>query len=243
MKICLAQTHPAKGDIARNIERHIRFIDRALAHGTDLIVFPELSLTGYEPTLAQQLATTRDDPRFDVFQRLSDYGQITIGVGVPTRTDAGCCISLVLFQPHQAGRTYSKKYIHADEEPFFISGTHFPVLPIDETQTALAICYELSIPDHAAAAFEHGAEVYVASVAKTASGVESASQRLAEIAATYAAPALMANGVGPSDDFVSAGQSAVWNRNGDLLARLGTTDEGILVFETMTEAVRVEMIP
>ncbi len=85
MKICVAQTKPVKGDIQRNIENHKKLIDMAASHGADIIIFPELSLTGYEPTLAKELATTQDDSRFDDFQQISDRRQITIGIGVPTK--------------------------------------------------------------------------------------------------------------------------------------------------------------
>jgi len=57
MKICVAQTRPVKGDIQSNIENHKKFIDLAVSGGADTIIFPELSLTGYEPELAKELAT------------------------------------------------------------------------------------------------------------------------------------------------------------------------------------------
>lgn len=53
MKLCSAQIQPIKGDIDRNIQKHIFFINSAIENGADLIFFPELSLTGYEPTLAK----------------------------------------------------------------------------------------------------------------------------------------------------------------------------------------------
>ena len=85
MKICVAQTRPVKADIQRNVERHSVAVDLAASCGADTIIFPELSLTGYEPTLAGQLATTRDDQRCDVFQELSDTRQIAIGAGRPDK--------------------------------------------------------------------------------------------------------------------------------------------------------------
>ena len=110
MKICVAQTRPIIGDIQRNIEHHKNFIALVGSYGADTVIFPELSLTGYEPTLAEALATQPADKRFDDFQTISNTEQITIGVGVPTKTRTGICISLVLFQPHQARQTYSKQY-------------------------------------------------------------------------------------------------------------------------------------
>jgi predicted amidohydrolase len=73
---------------------------------------------------------------------------MTIGVGTPTKNNKGICISMVLFQPHKARQTYSKKYLHAEEEEFFISGESSAGLPGYKPNIALAICYELSVPEH-----------------------------------------------------------------------------------------------
>jgi predicted amidohydrolase len=237
MKICVVQTRPIKGDIEGNIENHKKLIDLAAAIGADTIIFSELSLTGYEPTLAQALATNQDDSRFDDFQKIADASQITIGVGMPTKSDALPCISMVIFQPNQARQTYSKQYLHADEEPFFSSGPSATGLMGDKTNIALAICYELSVPKHAQKAFANGADVYVASVAKSASGVDQAVKRLAEIAQTYSVPVFMSNCIGPSDDFESAGKSSVWNEKGLLVGQLNDAYEGIIIFDTNTQEV------
>ena len=57
MKIAVAQTKPVTGDIDSNIKNHITLATVAADNGADIIIFPELSLTGYEPSLAKQLAT------------------------------------------------------------------------------------------------------------------------------------------------------------------------------------------
>ena len=49
MKISVAQTKPVKGNIESNIDHHKKIIDLAVSYETDIIVFPELSITGYEP--------------------------------------------------------------------------------------------------------------------------------------------------------------------------------------------------
>lgn len=46
-KIALAQINPALGDVEKNIKKHIDFINKALKKKADLVIFPELSLTGY----------------------------------------------------------------------------------------------------------------------------------------------------------------------------------------------------
>lgn len=243
MKIAVVQTRPVKGDVQANIERHRKFLDRAAAKGAEVVIFPELSLTGYEPRMAKELAMdAEDDGRLEVFQALSDERKMVIGVGAPTLQEAGVCISMILFRPGQARRVYSKTYLHPDEEPFFASGANFPSFVANGVNLAVAICYELSVPDHAADAVESGADFYLASVAKHADGVAKAHERLGEIARTYKIPVMMANCIGPADDFVGAGASGVWSAKGEIVARLGEDEEGLVVFDTDTGAALQEIV-
>lgn len=262
MKFAVAQVRPHKGDITGNIADHLRVIDLAVAHAADAIIFPELSLTGYEPTLARGLATTADDARLAVFQQRSDAHGITIGVGLPIAAgrdeDSGdlssgdlssgdessvdVSIGMVLFQPRQPRLVYAKQYLHADELPFFVPGRNVPILSVAGMDVAPAICYELSVPEHAAEAARHHPALYVASVAKSADGVVKAHARLRDIAQAYGIPVLMCNAVGPSDDFVSAGQSAAWHADGTLLGALAAAETGILLYD-MVRGTAVELLP
>ncbi len=235
MKICAAQTRPIIGDIQRNIEHHKNFIALAGSYGVDAMIFPELSLTGYEPALAKALATHPDDKRFDDFQTISNTERITIGVGVPTKTKTGICISLVLFQPHQARQTYSKQYLHPDEDEFFVKGHGFPSVRVNQTNLALAICYELSVLEHAERAVKSGADIYIASVAKFTDGVAKAIDRLADIAKTYSMPVFMANCIGPADGDECTGKTSIWNEKGVLIGQLNDTHEGILIYDPDTQ--------
>ena len=64
MRICLAQIQSEKGNILKNIQSHQIFVERAIKLNSDLIVFPELSITNYEPELANELATDIKDSIF-----------------------------------------------------------------------------------------------------------------------------------------------------------------------------------
>ena len=242
MKLCIAQTRPIRGDISRNMGVHKQLIDLAVSQGADAVIFPELSLTGYEPTLAKRLATCPDDRRFDDFQTLADANELTIGVGVPTESNRGISITMVLFQPHQARQTYSKRYLHADEEAFFVSGQGSLGFIGDKANIALAICYEISVPEHAESAYRSGAEIYIASVAKSASGVEQAAQRLADVAKKYSLTVLMANCVGRCDDFECGGRSSIWNQQGILVGQLNDSQEGIIMLDTDTQELIEESL-
>lgn len=242
MKICVAQTKPFPGDIQKNIDSHKKMINIAVTHGADIIVFPELSLTGYEPGLAESLAKDQDDKILDCLQEISDTNKITIGVGMPVKSSPGILISMIIFQPHQARQTYSKQYLHEDEFPYFINGQGQVFLTIDNIKIAPAICYESLVPEHSAKASKNGTAIYIASVAKSASGVEKAFKHFPEVANKFAMTVLMANAVGPCDNFESAGKTSIWNQNGSLVGQLNDTHEGILIIDTDTQEVTKKMI-
>ena len=242
MKVCVAQTRPVTGDIKQNIARHKVFVATAVSHQASLIIFPELSLTGYEPTLAQALAIQPNDSRLDVFQTIADAGEIVIGVGAPTQNEPRPCISLIIFRPHQPRQVYSKQFLHEDEEPFFVGGEQVSGLIGDKNEAALAICYELSVPEHAFAASSNGAKIYIASVAKFAKGVAQANERLAEIARQHSMTVFMANAVGLADGGECAGGTAVWHVNGQRAGQLDNTHEGVLIFDTNTQELTEKII-
>lgn len=237
MKICVAQIRPVKGDIQRNLHNHKRFIELAASSGARTVIFPELSLTGYEPTLAKELAIAPDDKRLDELQGISDRETITIGVGVPVRNDTGILISLVIFQPHKQREFYYKHYLHADEEPYFARGPYQAVLTDGENRIGLAICYEISIAAHSQHAFDLGAEIYVASVAKTVEGVAQAIEILSRTASTYSMTVLMSNCVGKCDGLLCGGKTSAWNCKGSLVGQLSDNGEGLLIIDTDSQDV------
>ncbi|MNE95593.1 hypothetical protein D3C80_1936980 [compost metagenome] len=85
---------------------------------------------------------------------------------------------------------------------------------------------------HAAQARDSGAELYLVSVAKTAKGIREGNEHYPQVARTLGIPVLMANCVGPADNFVGAGGSAAWDSHGNLLAALDGRQEGIILLDT-----------
>ena len=242
MKLCAAQAKPVTGDIPANITRHKPLIALAAGERADLILFPELSLTGYEPALARKLAVDASDARFDAFQALSDAHRIVIGAGAPTKCDGGICISLLLFQPRKPRRFYSKSYLHPDEDPFFVPGRSSPGFNVRRTRLALAICFEISVPEHLRRALKSRPQIYLASVAKIGRNIGKAGETLAGIAREHSLTALMSNCVGLCDGEQGAGRTSVWNERGSLLGQLNDADEGLLIFDTETQEV-TERLP
>ena len=237
MKIAIAQTKPIKGAIEKNIEAHKKWIHLAIKHHTDFIFFPELSLTGYEPKLAANLAIEKGDIRIFDFQKISDKHQISIGIGLPTKEDTKVKISMLIFQPNKPVITYSKQYLHTDEKPYFVNGNTQAYLTIKNEKIAPAICYESLQIEHTKNAYQNNATIYIASVAKSKNGVEKSSKQYANIAKFFSMTVLMANSVGFCDDFKSVGTSAIWDAEGNLRGKLDNKNEGLLIYNTETKKV------
>jgi len=237
MRIAAVQTRPVAGDLPANTAAHLRLIELAADAGAGLVLFPELSLTGYEPTLAADLAVDPDDPRLDVFAAASARRGVTICLGAPTRGPAGVRTSTILFRPDGTRRLWSKHHLHADETQFFAPGPTGPNLIDPEGRVALAICYEITVPAHARAARESGATTYLASVAKTSAGIEAAHTRLREIAREHTLTVVMANCAGVCDGARCGGRSAAWDAAGRRLGQLDDAAEGVLVLDTGARAV------
>lgn len=237
MKICIAQTSPNKGNISKNIEQHVAFLNIAIAQHADLMIFPELSLTGYEPTLAPELATTQEDKRLDIFQEISDKNKIVIGVGLPTKENNQLFISMIIFQPHKERLTYSKQYLYHTEVGIFTAGTEQLYLNVANNIVAPAICYELSNPEHSVKAHKNNANIYIASVLNSVTGVDEDIQKLSAIAAKYNMTTFLANYVGTSGGYQCAGKSSVWNKEGQLIGQLDDKSEGVLMYDTETQEI------
>ncbi len=238
MKICIAQLKPTKANISENVEAHKKLIKLALDEQADAIFFPELSITGYEPDIAKDFATNQDDEIFDELQQISDTDIIIIGVGMPTKSDAGILISMIILQPNMPRQIYSKQHLHSDEFPFFVAGDKQIFVTFEDEKIAPAICYESLLTEHADEVAKNGAGIYVASVAKSSNGVEKAFKHYPEIAQKYSMIVLMANCIGKCDNFESAGNSAIWNNQGVLIGQLDNEHEGVLIFDTETEVIK-----
>lgn len=235
VRLCAAQLALEAGNVEQNIEKHLALIDAAVAHQADLIYFPELSLTGYEPKLAGALATDAKDRRLDAIQDRADEGKVVIGVGMPLRVADGVRIAMILLRPRNERLIYAKQLLHVDELPFFVHGEEQLILPRGGHVLAPAICYESLQASHADTAARVGADVYLASVAKSQRMVAKAYDHYPQIANSHFVAVLMANSVGPCDDFVSAGQSAAWNGSGQLVASMTDTAEGFVLFDTSAQ--------
>ncbi|GLB52587.1 hydrolase [Neptunitalea chrysea] len=235
MKIALSQTQPIAGAIASNLGTHLEYIKQAVTMKADLIVFPELSLTGYEPRLAKTHAVLLDDAYLQIFSEVSSKHNITICFGVPLQTEEGITISMLIYQPKRALQIYTKQHLHPDEEPFFMEGNKQIWLEIKKMKVAPAICYESYVEEHNKIALKNTDAMYMVSVAKTEDSIKSAGFYYAEISKAYSTTIFAVNSVGLSDDIICGGQSGVWGSDGKIKGQLDASHPGILVYDTETE--------
>lgn len=124
----LAQIYPKLADLKHNLDKHLDYIERALARGADLIVFPELSLTGYQvQDLAPEVAlhSQADDPIFAPLLQASQNIDIAVGFVHEDRRRrfyiAGAYLSAgeVLHIHH---KLYLPTYAMFDESRYFARG-------------------------------------------------------------------------------------------------------------------------
>ena len=149
-----------------------------------------------------------------------------------------------MFRPRERRLTYSKQRLHADELSWFSSGDEQLVIDAGGHRLAPAICFESLQPEHAAAVADLGADTYLASVAKPQRSLAVARQHYPAMARRHSMIVLMANSVGPCDDFVAAGRSAAWTERGQLAAELPDHEEGIVLIDTTTgEALAAPWAP
>ncbi len=244
MKLCAVQLASLKGDLPGNLQRHLVCIEQAAALGAELVVFPELSLTGYEPSVARQSALPVTSARLDPLQAACDRLGITVAVGLPLPTPDGIRIGMPIFCPEAPRQAYAKQRLHDDELPYFTPGDQALLLEVGEHRVAPAICYESMFLAHAAVARERGADLYLVSVAKTAKGIREGYAHYPEVARELGMPVLMANCVGPADTFIGAGGSAAWDSQGHLLASLDDHSEGLIVLDTRSaSAITLPLAP
>ena len=237
MRICAAQTKPIKGDFKQNIKNHLSLIELASEGNVDLVIFPELSISGYEPTLAKELATDSEDKRFDIFQAKSDQNDMVIAIGSPLLNKRDICIGMIVFQPKKKRTTYLKKHLFHTEEEFFKSGQSVTNLNVKDVNVGLAICYELSVAEHQKVASENGAEIYIASVVESIEGIDNSLNKMSKTASNYSMVTLMSNCIGISGKYECAGKSSIWNQEGELIGQLSSYEESVLIYDTQSKEI------
>lgn len=232
MRLAAAQTNPDNKSIDENIEQHLLMIDEASYHKVQLIVFPEMSLTGYAREEAKDLAFKTDDRRLKTLQQKAILYQITIIVGAPIAIQSKLYIGAFIIQPDGLITVYTKQFLHDGEEKFFSPGSdRNTTVRVANEKVAVAICADITNPLHPKNAYINEVNLYVASLFYTPNGIAEAYEQLSSYAKEYQMKVLMANYYGESYGFKAAGKSAFWNKNGELMAQT-ENEEGLLIIDS-----------
>jgi predicted amidohydrolase len=244
IRIAIAQCAPALGAVKRNMDMHEKWIARARAVGARLVIFPELSLTGYYlKDLAADVACAASDPQLAPIAEASRDIDISAGF-VERSADA----KLRIAQGHWSGgklvhvhrKVYLPTYGIFDDGRYFGPGDRFDTYRWAGGTTGVAICEDLwhvSTPYLYAAA---GATIVLAPSASPGRGVAeggdlgtAASCRLMDrfYASYLTVYVVYVNRVGHEDGIAFWGGSEIVAPDGTVAARAAEFDEELLIGE------------
>jgi predicted amidohydrolase len=227
--LAAAQTIPHRGDIDANVAEHCRFVRAAAEAGAGTVVFPELSLTGYELDLASELAFSEDDPRLAPLIQLASTRRMTLIVGAPVRLGTRLHIGAFILSPDHSVGLYTKRHLGAGEEALVHPGSRDPVVAVGSTTGAVAVCADANRPSHARKAADRGVGSYLVSTFVTPSELTKKTANLRIYAIRHAMTVVFANYGGPSGGLPSGGRSAIWSEEGEVLAQMEGLGAGLVV--------------
>ncbi|MHB1950856.1 MAG: NAD+ synthase [Acidiferrobacteraceae bacterium] len=234
VRVVLAQINLVVGDVEGNADRMLSAAIEARDRlSAQLIVFPELAVTGYPPE--DLLFRTDVMARVDnAMKRLaSGIRGIDALVGCPLSTAHGTYNAASWVRDGQVVATYRKQvlpnYGVFDEQRYFVSGSSPCVVEMRGVRVGVTICEDIWVPGPARAARDAGARVIVninASPYHLGKGPERESAVRARVQETGCG-VLYANLIGGQDEFLFDGQSFAIGRDGGIRMRAGSFREGL----------------
>jgi predicted amidohydrolase len=240
--IAAAQTIPIPGNVDANLAQHVRLLHVAAEEKAQVLVFPELSLTGYELHLAAELAFSPNDPRLAPLVEAASSCSMILIAGAPVRMESRLHIGAFIVSPDRTIGVYTKHHLGAfspgdapdgivppAEVTVFQPGTHNPLVRLDGNTAAVAVCADTGRASHPQAAADRGANTYLASMFVIPSDLKRDTANLQTYATRYAMAVVFANFGGPSGGLPSGGASAIWSECGDLLVQLDAVGTGVAV--------------
>ncbi len=240
-KVAVAQHPSVKGDIAANIKSHLKYIQAAADEGVALVVFPELSLTGYEPELAAELALALDDPRLQPLLDLARERGITAVIGAPLKQVVGLpALSSLIVSPKGVSH-YSKIWLHPGEDTYFQPADQHQYLTFGEHKVGLAICADANNDIHPKNCAAAGAGIYLAGVMIGEGGYQADTANLARYAREHTMLVAMANHNRETGGWQPAGKSAIWDESG-LLAQADPHSDCLVIAEASDDQWQARVV-
>ncbi len=244
LRVHLAQIAPALGNLAANRDLHLERVAAARQDGAHLVIFPELSLTGYwlhdlvsevalDPDAAELLAPLREASReVDIVLGLVEDG----GDGRHFNTTVWLQGGKVAWR-HR--KVHLPTYTLFDEGRYFAAGDRVRTFSSGDVEAGVLICEDMWHPSLAWLLAQEGCELLVVPSCGPARGPSDGgigSQRdwrlLGETAARFHAQFVVyVNRTGSEDGYTFAGGSFIYGPDGRLLAELPEIDDAGLTVE------------
>ncbi len=222
--LALAQTTPVPGDLPANVAHALDVADAAAAEGARLLVFPELSLIGYDLALLHDdacWASGAGDPRLEPLRARARRHGMWIVAGAPVREPgAAPVIGSIVLGPAGQDHVHPKAHLHGSETGWFTAGRPQPPIDVDGWLVALAVCFDMAHPGHAAQAAAAGADLYVSSSVYVQGEERRHDLHHGARAMDHRMYTAMAGLTGPSAIGSAIGGTAVWAPDGSRVAGL-----------------------
>ncbi|MEE6170296.1 MULTISPECIES: carbon-nitrogen hydrolase family protein [unclassified Mycolicibacterium] len=244
IRLAAVQCTSIIGDVQANLDRLAGTVHAAAARGAELVVFPEMYVTGYNigESDVKALAEPPDGPAMQIVRDTARDTAVHVCVGYPERdVDGQIYNSALICDPK--GRivlNYRKSHLFgaAEKKAFAAPDRQLPLVRVNGTAIGLLICYDLEFPENARALAQAGADVIV---------VPTANMEPFRAVCEIIVPArayenqlyvAYANYCGDDDGLPYCGASSIVDPDGTFLARAG--DKPKLVFADVdTEAISV----
>jgi len=242
IKIAIGQTGPVLANLDKNIEKHCALVEKAIEQKADLILFPELSLTGYSLKDATfDVAMAKDDPRLNKICDLSS--KISISCGFAELGDRHELYNTQLFFEDgklltRHRKVYLPTYGVFEEGRYFVSGNRFHAFDSRLTRLGTLICEDIWHPSSALILALDGATVILVSAAGLTRGtniddkpnnIKSWETLVKSIAISTRSYVIFSNRVGVEDGLVFWGGSEIVEPDGNTVAKAEYYKEQLLV--------------
>ncbi len=210
----MAQPHVVAGDLAANLDAHAALIDQSHVR---LVVFPELSLTGYElNTPPINIASDLMEPLVSVCAATDSVAL----VGAPVVSNGQHYIATVLVDSAGSTVVYRKTHLGDGEQARFRPGPGPQAINVDGWRIGLGICRDTGSDEHISGTAQLGLDLYACGVVHHEWELAEQQRRARNIAAACRAPVAMASFAGPTGAgyLTTAGHSAIWSAKSTLIA-------------------------
>lgn len=237
MRLALAQINTVVGDLVGNRRRILASLDEARTEGVDLIMFPELAVTGYPPEdLLLRPAFVRAAEA-----SLREIAAACTGVAALVGTpwfDRDLYNACAVCAEGEIKAFYRKRYLPNygvfDEDRYFAAGRELVLLRLGRTLIGLTICEDIWQPGPPATDLSRaGAELLVNLSASPfhVGKAEDREEMLVTRARDNSTFLAFCNGVGGQDELLFDGHSVVLDDEGEVLARAPGFEEVLLVVD------------